>query len=121
MAGRILRWLDNRLLFLSLVGVFDYALFSWSVRFIDVAVAAVLWEIWPVVVILIASCLFCSSNRYAGFTPVLMSSVLLGLLGAVLTVSSQSGGSGDSLLWERIFGASIVLVATVVGAFPTFS
>ena len=115
---RLLRW---PMLAGSASG-FDYALFVWSTRFVDVGVATVLFEVWPLLLVAATGWWFRSEGRFGRIT--LKMGLLLagGLVGSALVVVSQGGlasvlpGSGVTLGIVLALG-SAVAVALAAGLF----
>ncbi len=86
------RWL----VLLTFASTADYALFALSVRFIDVPVTAVLFELWPIVAMLVLARLYGRSLH-----PMVLWLAIFCFLGFVFIASSQAGGFTkllDSLL-----------------------
>ncbi len=118
--GRLCSWT----MFLALLGYLDLAVFSWSTRYIDVSVAAVLWELWPLVMILFLHRLI-GSGRYRRFT---LGDLLLlgfGFAGFGFVVAGQSGGFGELLsftasLGATLLGVALALAAVVLGSLAAF-
>ena len=48
------------------VGSFQFALFTWSTRFMDISMAAVLLETWPILLIVLTGRLFRRERRFDG-------------------------------------------------------
>ena len=120
---RVFVWPDNRLLVLAGVAALDYAFFALSLKFIDVAVAAILFETWPVFIILLAAWLFRGEGRFRkiGFGTVGL--ICLSLAGFVFAVASQGAGFSSldlGLFWRAVFGVALVVVGTVLAALPAF-
>ena len=61
---RFVVWPASALIILAVAGSLDYALFAWSIRFIDITVAAILFEMYPVGIMLFAAWLFRGETRY---------------------------------------------------------
>ena len=74
------------------VSCFTVALYAWSSRFVDVAVTAALYEIYPVLFIALASRLFKSESRYRKITASSVILFAIAFVGAVFVILSQSGG-----------------------------
>ena len=84
--GRLMDWA----LFGTVVGSFDYAFFALSLRFIDIAVATILIETYPLLVILLSSWLYRRERRYRRNLLSLVVLLAVCFVGFVLLVSSQS-------------------------------
>ena len=71
-------------------GHFDIALFTLSIGFIDVAVAAVLFELSPFMLCLIMAWLYRRERRYRNLSWAAIVGFALGLLGAGMVILSQT-------------------------------
>ena len=115
---RLLRW---PMLAGSASG-FDYALFVWSTRFVDVGVATVLFEVWPLLLVAATGWWFRSEGRFGRITLTMGLLLAGGLVGSALVVVSQGGlasvlpGSGVTLGIVLALG-SAVAVALAAGLF----
>ena len=123
---RLLRW---PMLAGSASG-FDYALFVWSTRFVDVGVAAVLFEVWPLLLVAATGWWFRSEGRFGRITLMLAGSRwaccwravwwaahwLVVSQGGLASVSALPKGSGVALGIVLALG-SAVAVALAAGLF----
>ena len=111
---RVFRWPDNKFLIVAVVGALDYACFAWSVKFIDVTVAAILYETYPVVIILALGWLFKEEGRYQKITFTMFFLILLSLAGFVFAIASQTGEfTGSILNWNSAIGVVLVVAAAI--------
>ena len=107
------------LLVLGAISGLDYALFTYSTRFVDVSVAAVLFELWPLFSVPLMAALTRRKGRYARIT---LGSMLLlsgGFAGAAFVVASQSGrfgGAGVLPTFDLALGASLAVLSAVAVA-----
>ena len=85
-ARRVFLWPDSGFLAVAVVGAFGVAFFPWSVRFVNVMVSAVLYEVHPVFLVLFLGWLFRHEGRYRRFTLGAFLPFLLSLAGVVLAV-----------------------------------
>ena len=76
-------WPKNKPLFWVLLSTFDYAFFALSVKFLNIAVAAILFETWPIFVILLTARLFRDEERYQSISFKTVMLVFLSMLGFV--------------------------------------
>lgn len=116
---RLLTWL---MLFI-IINQFMYGLFAWSIRFVDISVAAILLETWPILLILFTAFLFRGQRRYREVTPDMILLLLVGFLAFAFVGASQTGGFGDwdkSALLDTLVGIGIVLMAVIAAAFSAF-
>ena len=111
-------WPDNRLMLITLVGTGDLFCFSLAVRFLDIAVVAVLYELYPVVIIFLASRVFQGDGVYRRFSLWTKGFVGLSIAGFLLAVVSQEDGFVDFLshgtVWKTALGVLLAL-GSVVG------
>ena len=98
-------WPDNRLLILATVVNLEYALFAWSLRFIDITAAAILFGTAPVFVILFAARIFRREGRYRRITFTTMSLVLLSMAGFVFAIASQTYTFNDGVFCSTLSSA----------------
>ena len=119
---QFIRSLPSRMLVWGCFTNFGYALFAWSTRYIEVSVTAVLYELWPILTIFIMARLFQESGyrrNLQSITPFL----LLALVGAVLTVSAQTGGlhfKGESP-GDLAIGVPLALLAALAASLGVLS
>ena len=73
----------------------DGALFAWSAGIIDVSISTVLYQLSPVMTILLIERLFRSEGRYQSVGLLQISAFGLGAGGVAAVVASQSGGVGN--------------------------
>ena len=107
------------LMLFSLIGHCGFALFALGLAFIDVSLAAILYEIWPIFLIFLMSHLFKGTKRYRPITWGTWIFVFMAVLGVTLVVLShnvaprplleiRSGFTGPGTL---LGGALIILTA----------
>ena len=102
---------------------FEYGLFAWATRFVDISVAAVLFESWPIFLILLTALLFRDETRYRKVSPDTLLLLVIGFAGFVFVAASESGGFGDwndSQFINTLIGISIVLLAVISASFSAF-
>ena len=110
---------------LAILSQFDLILIAWSVRYIDISATAVLWETWPVIMIILMIFLFRDERRYANTTVANMLLTILAFVGLAFVVSSQtnlaSAASSEARsLASALIGSAIVLAAAVLFALEAF-
>ena len=76
------------------VGFLDLVLYAWSTQFIDVSVAATLYETWPIFLVILMGWLFRMEARYREITTMTIFLFVVALIGIVSVISSQAGGIG---------------------------
>ena len=120
---RITRWPENRPLILATIGSMDYAAFVWSVQYLHITVAAVLYETGPIATIFVIAWLFRKNDRYRKITPLTLALVLMSMAGFLMSVLSQSDDSGlfKSLFnWNSAAGITLVITATLLSSITAF-
>ena len=110
------------LILLAVFGNFDYALFAWSVNFVDIAVAAILFETWPVFTIIFMALLFKEEKRYRKITLPTMMLVSLSLAGFILAISSQSTELvlSNTFSGRVLTGVGLIFFSIIAGTLFTF-
>ena len=108
--------------FWSLFVSLDYALFSASARFIDVSISAVLFELWPILMIVLIARLLPDEGyrkNLRGIFPFLA----VAFIGLYFVVASQTGGlqfdGGAS--YRLVIGISLALLSVVAGSLAAFT
>ena len=108
---------------LWVINYFDVAFYAWSVQFIDVAISAVLYEIWPILLILLTGWLFKSEKRYRKINARTFVLLAFALLGVAAVIISQVGGIGNLRETSPLtlgIGVTIILIASVTSALGAF-
>ena len=110
----VVKWQHNWLLALTIIGFGGYAFFAWSIRFIDVAVASIIFETWPIVSIYFIAWLFKDEGRYQKITITTYLLILVSIGGFILAIASQNDDLGT---WSRILdGKFLIGLALLVPA-----
>ena len=107
------------LLFLGTLSGLDYVLFIYSLRFIDIAIATVLFEMWPLMSIPLTAALTGRDGRYARVTPTTMLLLGGGFAGAAFVMASQTGrfsGYGMEATPFLALGFSLAFLSAVAVA-----
>ena len=114
---RIVSWA----ILLAVFGKFAHGLFALSTRFIDVSVAAILYETWPILMIIFTARLFQGQGRYRQVNIGVLAMLSLGFVGYAFVIVSQVGGFGAIALNfsnETIYyGLALVAVAALLGGY----
>ena len=108
----------------AIINQFEYGLFALSTRFIDISVAAILFETWPILLILMTAFLFRGEQRYRRITPGMMLLLLVGFLGFAFVAASETGGFGDSSdtkSLDTLIGIVIVVFAIFTAGLSAFA
>ena len=112
-------WRKWSLLGVSL-GFFDYAVFAWSLKYVDVSIAAVLFETWPLLMILLTGEIFKGENRYESIGAFGWICILMGFAGLGFVILSQTDDVSfvkETIpLFHLFLGVLLPLVAAVLGA-----
>ena len=109
---------------LSLLGVmlsaFGYAIFGWSLKYIDVSVASVLFETWPIWMILLTGKMFHMENRYENINTFGWACLLMGFAGLSFVILSQTSdvvfGRENISSFYLFLGVLLALIAAGMGA-----
>ena len=121
----ILRSARSWLIVLAAVGgTLEYTFFAWSVQFIDIAVATILFRIWPICLVFLLAWLYREAGRYRKITITTVLLVCLSLVGFVLAMLSQFGevSAFNSLLTQNSsLGFAFVMVAIAAAALSACS
>lgn len=119
--------IKNRIVNLSMslwiVSYFSMAFYAWSVQFIDVSIAAVLYETWPILFIILTGWLFSREKRYRKITARILILFFVAFLGVASVIASQAGGLGnlwDTSLFALGLGVVIVITAGVLTSLTAF-
>lgn len=114
----VIRLLGSRIIvwaiLLALIGKFEIAFFALSTRFVDVSVAAILYETWTIVMIIVTARLFQKQGRYRRVNVGMFAMLSVGLAGFAFVIVSQVGGFSAVAFdfnSETIYGLVIVIVA----------
>lgn len=109
-------------MFWSIFSTINQGLFSWSLRFIDVSIATVLWEMWPILLIALMSRLFPLGGyrkNIIGIFPFLAVAAI-GLGFAVLSQTGEFSFGGGTWL-DLGKGVALVLLAALAVSFSAFT
>ena len=116
---RLLSWS----LFLVIVNQFVYSLFAWSTRYLDVSVAATLFETWPIFLIVLTAILYRYQARYHKITFSTIWLLVAGFIDFAFVTVSQTGGFGnsnDSEFIDTMIGLAIIVITALVASLPAF-
>ena len=99
------------------IAFFDIPLYAWSAGTIDVAVTALLYEIWPIMLIVLMGRLFRKERRYRKVGPPSYFAFFLAVVGVALVVTSQVGGLNRLGLLGNVSAVAVATgVALALGA-----
>ena len=125
-SGTRSRWLTRPMVWMVTAST-NYALFFWSTRYVDVAVSAALYELWPLaLVVTLARCDYPrAGSARREITLQKKALMVVAFFGLVLVILGQSGvtaGALSEFLPLGLFGALIALLsAALAGAYPALS
>ena len=108
----------------AIISQFEYAIFSQSIRFIDVSVATILFETYHVLIILLTAWLFRSESRYRKIRLDMGLLLLLGFVGFGFVVSSEAGRVDwvdSSGLFVFLPGLLLALLSAGIAACSAFN
>ena len=118
----LLKWkipgdfIDWRIL-LTILGNCEYALFAWSLKFIDIAVTTILFQSWPIFFLVLSALVLRRDARVdpsgKGFISLFLL-IGLGLIGFVFIIFSQTGEFGE--FSERGISHLLIGLALAAGA-----
>ena len=110
--------------FLATITYFDYAFFSLAVRSVDVSVATVFYEAWPIFLIALIGRLFVREQRYERTSREVFVLSFVGFIGFAFVAASQTGGfhfqvdGPDGESWGLGFGLlAVALFLAPLSAF----
>ena len=113
---RLFFWPDNRLLLITFLGgASEFTLLAASVRFLDVAVVAVLFEVYPVLIIFVASRVFRDTRQYRRLGGLSKLLILMSMFGFIFAVVSQNAGFFDSFAGASLLNL-LLGICLVAGA-----
>lgn len=104
----------------------EMTLYAWATRFIDISIAAALYETWSIMLAIIAAWVFRRDSRRGKITPMSVLLVVVALVGVGSLAASQAGGlsglqaGGDARLLTVGLGVALALAAAVGAAMGAF-
>ena len=107
----------SRTIFWATIGNLSYAIFAVSTRFIDVSIAAVLFETWPIGFIVYMAWRYRHADTYRKNLRAIAPLLAIALAGFVFLVVSQTGefGLNGAAFGDLVQGAGLALFAALVG------
>ena len=120
---RVFFWPANKPIVWALIGSLDYACFAWAIRFMDVSVAAVLFEMYPAGIMFVMAWLFRQEGRYRRVTVVTIALIALSMAGLVFASASQItdfGSLNSVFLWDSVVGVGLVALAIVAASLSVY-
>ena len=107
----------------SLPTSLDYALFSAATTFLDPSISAVIFEVWPIIVIFLASRLLRDKVQQQGQLRSVIPLLPLALVGLGFVIASQSGGFNiEGMPFTRLMaGVALAFLAALAASCATFT
>lgn len=112
------RRLFSRAILYGVISNFNYVLVAWATQYIDISVAAMLFETWLIFAIVFTADLFRKEGRFGNINFALIVTLTLGLLGLGYVIASQSGGFTNSVTvpqYPLLIGSLLALLAAIIG------
>lgn len=128
----LLKWkipgdfIDWRIL-LTILGNCEYALFAWSLRYIDIAVTTILFQSWPIFFLLLSAMLLRKDAQFEQSDKGTVSLILLiglGIVGFTFIIFSQTGEFGEfgeAGVTNLLIGIALAAGAMALGNLKAFS
>ena len=116
----IIRRLGDKSLYYLVFGNFAYVFFALSIKFIAIPVAAILYETWPIFMVLLTAKIFQIDRRYRKVTALNYLLIFLCFLGFAFIIISEiedfRGILHVSLERKIMYGIALVLIAAIIAA-----
>ena len=118
-------FIDWRIL-LAILGNCEYGLFAWSLQYIDITLATILFQSWPIFFLMLSAMLLRENITHfqSGKTALsLLILVGLGFIGFAFIIFSQTGAIGelgDITLSRLLIGIALVACAMALGNLKAF-
>lgn len=114
----VARHIPNILLLISVINGFDYALLALSVRFVDVSVAAVLFEMWPIFFVLLRANL---EKQHLSLTTFMLLFPAVAGLAFVIFSQSEAGNVIEGVSKDVLLGGVLAFLGGLASACTAFS
>ena len=125
-SGRLFS-LSGLAMLLMIVNNFEFAVYAWSTRFVDIALSAILFETWPILLVLLTVWLYRTDIkrhlRYQSLNITLLTLMVVGFVGFIFVVLSQEGtllGLGGVQLSSLVIGVVLAVIASGVTSLSAF-
>ena len=118
-------FIDWRIL-LAILGNCEYGLFAWSLQYIDITIATILFQSWPIFFLILSAMLLRENITHFQSGKTALSLLLLiglGFIGFAFIIFSQTGEIGelgDISLIELLIGIVLVACAMALGNLKAF-
>ena len=118
---RLPRWA----LVLAALGNCEYMLFAWATQYMDIAAVTVIYEVWPILLILLVERLYRREGRFRAVGGGTVSLLLIAFIGIVFVVVGQAGSIGglssnDGQNWGLITGLALAVGAALLAPLMAF-
>ena len=116
------------LMLASVIGHCGFVLFAVGLSFVDISIAAILYNTWPLFLMVLMSFLFRRSQRYQAISIGTLVFVFMAITGVAMVILSHSEDTqpllsllvtGDFTNFGTLIGAILVLAAAACGAADT--
>ena len=108
------RHINSRMFIALVVTEFDILLLVWSLKYIDIAVATILYETAPILMIPTGLLIFRQDKRFKDTTLAIVIPVAFAFSGLVLVILSQVSNPGHVVqsvnTWQQAFGLVLVIL-----------
>ena len=105
------------------LGHFDYAIFAFALRYIDAAVATILIEMRPIIMVMFMVHMFKQQTRYKEVTLQKWFLFAIAFIGVAFVIASQSttigNAVGELFTYGTIIGVGLALLVAFLSALPT--
>ena len=95
------------------LGHLDIALFAWSIRYVDVTIATVLFQSWPIFTTASTLILFRGSGRFAGTTAAVILPLAVAFVGVGFLTEAAQSGEQNLVAGYQILGALLAIAASL--------
>ena len=121
----ILIWLRiaSLTMLLSVTKYLDIAFYAWSVHFIDVSIAAILFETRTILLVLLIGLIFRAETRYRKIDALTLFLFVIAFAGVASVIISQAGGLNNlsaASLPDLAFGVTLVLIAAAISSMSAY-
>ena len=123
--ARVFSWPANRYLLLGLVNTWDYALLSWSTRYVDPTVSVLIFDSWAISGVALLAFAFRGEGRYRPMTWFVAGMALVTVLGFLLALGGQVVGwqllFADGAFRSALLGLGLALAAMFLTGLVAFN
>ena len=110
---------------LAAIGNLEYLAFAWATQFVDISVATVVYEVWPLFLILLLSQLYKGEKRYREIQHSMVIFLAIAIVGLAFVVASQTGDfswlgfMGEGNL-GTLYGVALALLGAILAPLMAF-